>query len=332
MDPEIKKIYTEKILREAMRYFDIADDKIELMDGFESFIYAYEHEGGEFILRIGHSQRRSMEDILGEIDWINYLAEGGAGVARAIRSINGRSVESIDDGRGEHFLATAFVRAAGGHPTDEHLNKLLFQSWGRLVGKIHRLSKDYVPTNTAWRRYEWDSPQNLSLEAWLPPSDSAALKHFHALMDHFKTLPKNRDCYGLIHQDAHAGNFFVDKDYQITLFDFDDCVYSWFIYDIAMVLFYGLMGHENDPSHIEYFSRQFLDGYRQENNLDPYWLAKIPYFLKLREIDLYAQIIFSYGGLENVEHTWDQNYLDGRKERIEENLPYIDFDWTSLAR
>ncbi len=42
----------------------------------------------------------------------------------------------------------------------------------------------------------------------------------------------------MIHQDAHTGNLFVDDDYTMTLFDFDDCVYGHFIYDIAMVLFY----------------------------------------------------------------------------------------------
>ena len=43
----------------------------------------------------------------------------------------------------------------------------------------------------------------------------------------------------MIHQDAHLGNLFVDDNYTLTLFDFDDCVYGHFIYDIAMVLFYS---------------------------------------------------------------------------------------------
>jgi Ser/Thr protein kinase RdoA (MazF antagonist) len=98
-----------------------------------------------------------------------------------------------------------------------------------------------------------------------------------------------------------------------------------------MVLFYGLMGHEEDPAHIEHFTGHFLQGYSRENTLEQKWLAEIPYFLKLREIDLYAQIIFSFGGAENVDDPWCQNYLKGRKDRIELSLPYIDYDWISLA-
>jgi Ser/Thr protein kinase RdoA (MazF antagonist) len=91
------------------------------------------------------------------------------------------------------------------------------------------------------------------------------------------------------------------------------------------------MGHETDQDFIERFSGHFLNGYSQENRLDPSWLAEIPHFLKLREIDLYAQIHFAFGRFENVADPWCQNYLRGRKRKIEENIPYIAFDWTSLS-
>jgi amicoumacin kinase len=69
-----------------MLRYNIPSDKIELLDGFESFIYRFQRPDGQFILRIGHSSRRSPDLIRGEVDWINYLAAGGALVARAILS------------------------------------------------------------------------------------------------------------------------------------------------------------------------------------------------------------------------------------------------------
>ena len=51
------------------------------------------------------------------------------------------------------------------------------------------------------------------------------------------SLPKDDDCYGLIHADIHQGNFFVDENDNITIFDFDDCHYHWFAYDLAVPLF-----------------------------------------------------------------------------------------------
>jgi len=331
MDPEIVKRYNDDIQFKTMERFDIAPEKIKLLDGFESYIYTFSREDGDFILRIGHSLRRTRELIQGEVDWINYLAAGGAGVAEAILSKNGILVEYIDDQQGEFFMATAFVKASGGPPSNELYNQDLFQSWGRLLGRIHALSKSYQPADPRWKREEWDSPGNMLVEAWLPPSDTMALAKFRELMGHLSTLPKDRESYGLIHQDAHAGNFFVDENYKITLFDFDDCVYSWFIYDIAMVLFYGLMGHEDDPAYIEHFCRHFLRGYRGENNLDPKWLAEIPHFLKLREIDLYAQILFSFGGADKIDDPWCQYYMKGRKQKIESGAPTIQFNWNSLS-
>jgi Ser/Thr protein kinase RdoA (MazF antagonist) len=114
MDPQIAKRYNNHILSETTERFGIKADKIKLLDGFESFIYSFSTDDGEFILRIGHSLRRTKELIQGEVDWINYLAAGGADVAKAILSSNGRLVEFIDDNQGERFMATAFVNPGMG--------------------------------------------------------------------------------------------------------------------------------------------------------------------------------------------------------------------------
>ena len=38
--------------------------------------------------------------IRGEVDWINYLADGGIGAASARPSASGNLVEAMDDGQG----------------------------------------------------------------------------------------------------------------------------------------------------------------------------------------------------------------------------------------
>ena len=93
MEKRIKSRYNQAILNEAMRRFNISEEKIQELDGFESFIYEFERPDGEYILRIGHSLRRSEALIQGEVDWINYLAAGGASVSKAIQSKNGKLVE-----------------------------------------------------------------------------------------------------------------------------------------------------------------------------------------------------------------------------------------------
>ena len=70
--------FNDNILHAAMQRYDIAADQIHLLDGFESFIYEFNRPDGDFILRIGHSLRRTPDLIRGEVDWINYLSDGGS--------------------------------------------------------------------------------------------------------------------------------------------------------------------------------------------------------------------------------------------------------------
>lgn len=330
MDPQIAARLNDAILQAAMQQYDVGPGKIQLLDGFESFIYEFSRPDGDYILRLGHSSRRTPDLIRGEVDWINYLADGGTTVARAVLSAAGNLVEPLDDGQGGQFLCTAFVKARGGIARREQVNDCLFLNYGRLLGRMHALARDYVPSNPAWKRYAWDSPENNTAERQMPPGEKAALEKYREVYARLRRLPRDRDGYGLIHQDAHLGNLFVDEDCTLTLFDFDDCVYGHFIYDIAMVLFYISMWDEKDPGGFTGgFMPVFLQGYREHNRLDPRWLGEMPHFLKLREIDLFAAILFAMG--EDPEDDWCARYMDGRRGKIEAGTPFIEFDWESLA-
>ena len=59
MDSKIIARYNDAILQEAMRRYGIAKDPIKSPEAFESFIYEFERDGSGYILRIGHSLRKS---------------------------------------------------------------------------------------------------------------------------------------------------------------------------------------------------------------------------------------------------------------------------------
>ena len=330
MEERIRERYGDRILTQAMDRYAIAPESIALLDGFESYMYEFSRDDGDYILRIGHSLRRSENLILGEVDWINYLAAGGASVARAVESENGRLVEPVEDGHGGMFLATAFTRARGRPPREAGWSPRLYRTYGRLLGRIHALSKTYSPGDPAWRRPDWDDPVMLEVERFIPEGEAGVIERYREVRDHLSGLPVDGESYGLIHQDAHGGNFFVDESGEITLFDFDDCVYSWYVYDIAMVVFYMLVGRDDAPAFAGEFMAHFLPAYVSECPLEERWLEEIPVFLKLREIDLYAVIHRSFD-VENLEDAWCRRYMDGRRERIEADLAFVDFDFRSLA-
>jgi Ser/Thr protein kinase RdoA (MazF antagonist) len=329
MEKRIKDRYNDSIFQQVRQFYGIGGDDIRLLDGFESFIYEFDREERGYILRIGHSLRRSENLIRGEVDWINYLHHGGASVSKAILTVKGDLVAVVADDRGGHFLATAFEKAAGNPVTKEQWDDGLYERYGRLIGRMHALTKTYKPEDPAWVRPEWDDPEMLEIQGWLPESESLVVEKYLELKSHLDSLPKSKESYGLIHQDTHAGNFFIDEDGKITLFDFDDCTYSWLINDIAIVLFYIALGVEDQIAFTREFMTHFMRGYRAENQLDEEWLIEIPSFLKLREIDLYAVIHRSFD-VENIDHPWVAMFMKDRKSRIENEIPFIDFDFMTL--
>jgi Ser/Thr protein kinase RdoA (MazF antagonist) len=335
MDKAIRDRYSDAILHEAMARYAIAAGQIEPGGGFESFIYRYQRDDGPAILRVTHSLRRSADQIHGEVDWINTLAAGGATVARALLSARGELVEAIDDGQGGHFLATAFNFAPGRPPGQVGWTAARYENYGRLIGRMHALTKEYEPPNPAWRRPSWPAVFADELRGLLTGRDEVIHERYRTLTDPIERLPRDRDSYGLIHFDAHGGNLHVDGD-TITLFDFDDCVYNWFIGDIAMAVFYMITNADDPPGVLTGFLPHFLRGYRAENRLDPRRLPAIHYFLSTREIDLYAVIQRSYDlpdgdAAEAIPHAWPRRFMTGRRARILAGAPYVDFDFTRFG-
>jgi len=68
-----------------------------------------------------------------------------------------------------------------------------------------------------------------------------------------------------------------------------------------------------------------MEGYSRENALDVSWLQQIPYFLKLREIDLYIIIHRSFD--INDLDPWCTSYMKNRRQKIENDVPFVDIDF-----
>ncbi len=328
MELRIKDRFTEDIFQEVIKRYGISRNQIKILDSFESFIYEFDNKTGEYILRIGHSICRNVDLIYGEVDWINFLADHGVSVARAVLSKDGNLVEAIPDHNDGYFLATAFVKAAGNPPWESWSPKI-FETYGELIGQMHALTNQYQPLHPERKRPEWDDPIFDYVEQYLPESDFLIREKYKSICVHVNKLPKNRASYGLVHQDAHGSNFFVDDQGKITLFDFDDCGYSWFINDIAIVLFYLVTSAEDKAALAREFMSHFLKGYLEHFPLNPDLLKEIPYFLKMREIELYAVIQRDFD-LDSIDDRWVKRFMENRKFNIENDVPFIDLDFDSL--
>jgi Ser/Thr protein kinase RdoA (MazF antagonist) len=331
MDKSIRALYTPTILAEAQKRYGLSPEPITKLDGFESFIYMGQREGSEYVLRILHSLQRSPEQVQGELEWIEHLAANGVAVGRGVRSPAGNWVETIlaQEGR---FIACLFEKAPGRFVKKEEFNAGLFEKMGRLVGRMNALAKTFEPSAKRCRRPDWYAELAGFARKNLPPSEKITVEKYDAMIEEMKQLPVDRESFGMVHQDVHTGNFHI-YDGRLTLFDFGDCQYAWFIYDIAMALFYAVpIAHADEAVRTRAameFLEPFLRGYFAENNLDKKWGKTIPLFLKLREIDLYAAIHRSLD-LDHLD-PWCVRFMNGRKQRIEQDVPFLELDLSQVA-
>ena len=98
-----------------MRRFALTPVSLQVLpDASHSYVYDCHRDGAPYILKITHTIHRQPHNILGELEFINFLADGGVTVPRAIPSINGNLVETIPPNNPRHS------RASGNPPSTHH--------------------------------------------------------------------------------------------------------------------------------------------------------------------------------------------------------------------
>lgn len=329
MEQSVEKQFSKELLLDAARRFGLKEDSLKELGKFENYVYEGEKEGVSYILRLVHSSHRNKNMVLGELDWIKYLADHGVKVARPLFSINNKMVEIIPV-EGDYFSVSLFEKAPGrllDHKNEKEWDEDIFRNWGKTLGMIHRITKEYQVPNEELRRPQWDEDDLLDLEKYLPQDQSHIFEIKKELMEYLDNLPKTKDSYGLIHTDVHSHNFFVHEG-EITVFDFDDASYQWFISDIVIALYYSIWQWEEKKSHeekkafAEMLLKALLEGYREENHLEEFWLEQIPYFLRLRDITIYSVFHKKYD-LSNPSQSLSK-LLKRLKDRIEKKITILD--------
>jgi len=326
MDKFVKDLLGEDVLTEVSKRYDIEKDALYFVGGFENFIYGFDRDEKSYIVRISHSSHRDLDDIKSELDFVFYLAKNGAKVSMPITTVSGNLVEKIDASDGSYFIISAFTKAEGRPPKAEDLSEAFFYNYGKTIGQFHRLVKDYEPSKGIKKRFSWYE-DNLLVKAseYLSDEDKVILDRLNEVQSSIKSIPTNENNYGLIHTDVHMGNFFV-KDNELTVFDFDDASYHYFISDIAIFLFY-LIWFKKDEERIklaDFALTHFMRGYKSENKLSKEDFLTIDKFLKLREIVLYL-VIFKTLNIE--ESDFAQRYINTYCDRIIFNTPFVDLDF-----
>jgi amicoumacin kinase len=287
MEEKIAALLRPEYVVDAARQWHATGDSL-LLDEVSNFVYEIRSQNEPRILRLTHSSHHTEAEIVAELDWLKFLIQNGVSANRPLLSRNGRLTECYPV-EGSYFVAAAFEYAPG-HLIDSSMpqewNPQFFQTLGRIMGRMHRLTKSYRPSSLSAGRPHWDGADLLrQAERYLPADQRPLVAVLEPLLARFRHQTPTVDSYGLVHNDVNPTNYNV-KDGHITLFDFDDCAYNWFINDIAvaMPMYSQLFADAGWEAGLTEFFQRFMLGYQEENHLDEFWLEVLPDCLRLQNM------------------------------------------------
>ena len=301
------------------------------------------HEGGrnrivivsrngekQCVLRFSGLGDRTEEEYLAETEFIHTLAQDGAPVADVIPSVQGRLVECLET-EGKTVYVSLFSYAKGmliadngyryreGAPLTEY-----FYNTGKTLGAIHKRAKAYTPVH---RRPDYFDKYNMEYLDRLIPDEYRELKTAVARrLEAFCALPKDKGCYGLVHSDFSDGNYHIDMETgAITVFDFDNCINCWYMFDLANLWLHneGWTRQEPDPGRRFTLMQQCfglqLQGYRSETELLDEMLEKLPLFI---DMVLIENIVDELECCAREGEELDREDIEDAAECLINNIPY----------
>lgn len=301
------------------------------------------HEGGRnkmyvchiygedrYVLRISRLEDRTEEDYLAEAEFLHFLAANEAPAVDVIASVNGRLIETVEEEGNRYYLAV-FGYAKGvllsdngyryrnGKPLEEY-----FYNTGKALGAIHSLSKIYEPKH---KRADYADKYNKEYIDKLIPDEYSELKEaIYKRFEEFSFLPKDRESYGLVHFDFSDGNYHIDmRTGDITVFDFDNCIYCWYMFDLANLWIHGegWCRNEKNPvkrmNYMQHYFETILEGYRSETKIDDELLNRLPLFI---DMVLIENIVDEFECAAREGEELDYEDIENAAECLIQGIPY----------
>ena len=143
MNKEIRRIYNREIREEIISHWGLSESETIELDGFESFIYSANFNARKAVLKISHTDRRSIEHLKGEIDFTRYLHSRQLNVPEIFEGKSGELITTAKAERGM-FTGVLYSFLEGEPVTKEKWNNELWEKIGELLGDLHRVTKEYT--------------------------------------------------------------------------------------------------------------------------------------------------------------------------------------------
>lgn len=268
----------------AVRLLTISENATYLAEGAD---------GARLVIRVHRPAYHTQAEIASELAWISALRDSGTVVTpRPVPGLDGRLLHAFDDGgQVRHVVAFEFMSGKEPDPSDD-LPKW-YGKLGAITARLHAHSRRFAPP-PGFARKHWTFDTTVGDHAYwgdwraglgLDEAGRALLERTAArLAADTAAYGAGADRFGLVHCDMRPANLLVEGD-RLGVIDFDDCGFSWFVYDFAAAV--SFLEHE---PFLPDLLAAWVEGYRTVAPLEKSDEAAIPTFVMLRRLQLTAWI------------------------------------------
>jgi Ser/Thr protein kinase RdoA (MazF antagonist) len=270
-----------ELARRALTAYDLpAPVAVRLHGSGLNTVFHVTAKGRSYALRLHRPGYRTTAQIRSELQFVQYVAEQCAedsllDVPCPIRTRNGELVVTAGDAL---LDLTAWVEGDVLVP-GKGLTADAVSGLGRALASLHNLAARYRPPD-GFELPRWDadgmfltSPYrpDIAIADLLEPRD---LDLYQEIAERTRTIfaALDADARGIIHGDYILGNCYLQpagSDWQVAVFDFDDCGWGYFLYDLCPLLgnLAGYPGTVPDNPDYPLLRDAFLAGYRTKRPL-----------------------------------------------------------------
>jgi Ser/Thr protein kinase RdoA (MazF antagonist) len=306
-----------QILSQAAQLVNLHVSDLRPLGGMEGMALEFNRDGMPYVLKITPKSRENpmeakrLEEKLAFIDFLAWVET--VQTEKTIYLVN-----TLTKAEGKHL---DFYQLQSGDPT-------FFQSWGQVIGQMHRLAKSYK----SWQKDSTGRSPSSLIDDWQTEHqffsnwcqyDDVRAKWIE-LGHQIEKLPINRAGFGLIHNDLHPWNMLVTPQGEITVIDFDVCTYHFFIKDIAIAMFFANWNgrpsrNQFKDQYLTFFFQNFMTGYSQENAISEFWLKQLPIFTKHHQILLFTVFTDEW----KTPNKWQSDTLKNWHRQILNDIPVV---------
>jgi Ser/Thr protein kinase RdoA (MazF antagonist) len=259
----------------------------------ENATYRIDAGGRKWALRVHREGYHSKLAIGSELAWLQALRRDGAVTTPVpVKARNGELIQivALPGLPSRHVVLSDWE--TGAEPDESELLGP-FEVLGAVTARMHLHSRAWTrPKN--FERLTWDFDGAFGkVQHWGSWRDGMGLdagktRLFQRAVDliekRLEIFGKGHERFGLIHCDMRLANLLIDGD-ETKVIDFDDCGFSWYLYDCATAL--SFIEHRPDvPALVE----AWVKGYRGVAPLSSEDEREIPTFVLFRRLLLVAWI------------------------------------------